>query len=659
MELVSTQAFWADKLLAAVFLSGFIFFGFRLRKDFRLWFCLVGFLAFLMLFSVMRFVLFFCFYKDVFQTLTALQVLHAFWDGIPFDLCATATLGSVGFVSFLIPVTNKTYYKIVAWFVAGMWSVVLWACVGDMVYFSFVKRHTGSELWLAVYDMDLLVSLVHSQYMWIVAVLILLSAAMGWAISKLVDRYYQKPHYAQWNYVCTILLACVILFFAFRGHFGFRFRPLAVADAYKQGSIPQGNLALNGVFCMYKSLSKKYAPLPQAVSAEESLQRTKQLLASSEEEFISEGYPLLRRRTQFNANGKQYNLVVLLLESWQYRYTDALAGTHYGATPYLDELIGQSVVFDRFYASGQRSINGVGTVMTGVAQLAGLPYFSLGLEAYHFAGIAQLLSQKGYDTVFAQPADWKSASIGLVAELAGFQEIYCREDMSSLLDYIHAGTISDYDALQFLAEKLEGRTRPFAAFFFSAATHPPFSKMHADFDRFVWNGEDKGYLNALNYMDWSIGQFVQQLKAHGQYENTVFIVLADHTLGWGESGDLYTRFHIPLFIHAPSLLSARRSNVVGSQVDILPTIIDLLQIDVPYVAMGSSLFDSTAKRFAFSSQDGRVLEWVRPEGELEYVGGQRIDGEHALAADEERNLLALNRAIYELLKNDQWAPSNP
>ncbi len=656
MELVSMQAFWVDKLLAAAFLIGLIYLGYRLKKDFRLWFCVGGFLAFLVLFSVMRFVLFLCFYQTIFRVFTVQQIIHAFWNGIPFDLCATATIGSVGFVAFLIPLASKIYYKIVAWLMAGIWSVALWTCVGDMVYFSFVKRHTGSELWLAIYDMDLLMSLVRSHYMWIIGVLVLLSVAMCWAIGTLVDKYYQKPRYALWNYGRVILLTCVILFFAFRGHFGFRFRPLAIADAYKEGSVAQGNLKLNGVFCIYKSLSKKYAPLPRGVSAEESLQRAKQLLTSSEEEFMSEEYPLLRLRRKFNVNGKGYNLVILLLESWQYRYTDALAGTHYGATPFLDELIGESVVFDQFYASGQRSINGAGTVMTGVAQLAGLPYFSLGLEVYHFTGLAKLLTQRGYDTIFAQPAPWNSAKVGLVAQLAGFQEIYGREDMSSRLNYTHANFISDYDALQFLAEKLKDRKRPFVAFFFSAATHPPFSKIHPNFDRFPWDGEDKGYLNALNYMDWSIGQFVQQLKTQGQYDNTIFIVLADHTLGWGEDGDLYTRFHIPLFIHAPGLLSARRSDLVGSQVDILPTIMDLLQVDIPYAAMGTSLFDSTAQRFAFSSQDGRVLEWVRDEGVLEYVGDHRIDGEHQLPEGEERNLLALNRSVYELLRTDRWAP---
>ncbi len=659
MELVSVPAFWADKLIASAFLMGLIYMGFRLRKDFRWWFFIGSFFIFLFLFGIIRIVLLFIFYNGLFADLTALQILYAFIDGIRFDACATATLSGVCSLCFLIPLVSKTYYKVVTWLIAGAWSLALWASVGDIIYFSFVKRHTGSELWLAIYDVDLLVSLVCSRYIWLIAILIVLSVLIVWGMSKLLNTYYHRPQYARWKYGVCILLGSVCLFFAFRGHFGFRFRPLTVVDAYEDGNIIRGNLALNGVFCMYKSLSKRYAPLPDAVAVDEALERSRQILASSQEKFISQEFPLLRQREQFNVKGKQYNLVVLLLESWQYRYTDSLAGTHYGATPFLDELINQSLVFDNFYASGQRSIHGAGSVMTGVAQLAGLPYFSLGLEEYHFTGLAQLLKQKGYETIFAQPSEWNSAKVGTVAQLAGFDEIYGRESITSRLDYMRPGTILDYDALQFLAEKLRGRKRPFLAFFFSLATHPPFGKVHDNFNRFAWDAEDRGYLNALNYMDWSIGQFIKQLKEQGQYDNTIFVVLADHTLGCGESsGDFYTRFHIPLFIHAPGLLSAQHMQTLGSQVDVLPTIVDLLNIDIPYAAMGTSLLDRSVSRFGFSSQDGRILEWLRPEGQLEYVGNKRIDvGEaEVLPEGEERNLLALNRSVYELLRTDRWAP---
>ncbi len=420
-----------------------------------------SFLTFFILFSVVRALLFAIFYDSSFSTLTLSQIISGFAYGMQFDLCTTATVGGLGSVLFLLPCNSRFYYKMLAFFTGILLAVSLWASVGNLIYFSFVARHTGSELWLALNDIDLLLSLVKSNYIWLVLVLVFVTYLMMSMFFKLVSRCYHPIGQQKGTYWACFILACVCVFFAFRGHLGFRFRPLAVADAYQAGNVPQGNLALNGVFCMYKGISRKYAPLSEDVGAEESLQRAKELLSSSQEDFVDAAYPLLRQRHTFNVNGRGYNLVILLLESWQYRYTDALAGTHYGATPNLDHLISQSLVFDQFYASGQRSINGVGTTMTGVAQLAGLPYFSLGLEMYHFTGLAQLLKQAGYDTLFAQPADWNNASVGLVAELAGFDEIYGRTNMTSRLDYLSKGTISDHDALQFLADQLQGRSALF------------------------------------------------------------------------------------------------------------------------------------------------------------------------------------------------------
>ena len=82
MELVSMQAFWVDKLLAAAFLIGLIYLGYRLKKDFRLWFCVGGFLAFLVLFSVMRFVLFLCFYQTIFRVFTVQQIIFQFQNAV-------------------------------------------------------------------------------------------------------------------------------------------------------------------------------------------------------------------------------------------------------------------------------------------------------------------------------------------------------------------------------------------------------------------------------------------------------------------------------------------------------------------------------------------------------------------------------------------------
>lgn len=655
---ISWFAFWSDKLVALGIVVMGMYLLWKKRRDFRVKLVALFLASFMSLFLAIRLILFLAFYQ-FFSSLKPLDLLYAFIKGIQFDLCASATLSGALIVAALLSVKKKNYYRLLAGIGALIWAMTCVICVGDLIYFSFVKRHTGTEILLAIYDIDLLASLASMQYLWVILVLVLIGGMLLWGSIYLAGKMYKTPNKLNWKDALCVLCCILMLFFAFRGRFGFRFKPLTIQEAYTDGNMARGNLALNGAFCIYKSIFKKYAPVSKLVDSEEALKRAKQLLGSSQEKFINKDYPLLRQRQVFNVDGQNFNVVIIVVESWQYRYTDGFAGTNYMATPHLDELAKKGVLFKNFYASGQRSINGNGTIMSGVAQIQGLPYFSLGLEEYHFTGLANLLNQAGYRTIFAQPTDWNSARVGMVAQITGFKEIYARPDMQSLGEYVKPGFISDYDGLMLLSDKLKDEERPFFALFFTAAMHPPFSAIHKDFERFPWDGEDKGYLNILSYTDWAIGEFIKKMKQQEQYDKTIFIVVADHTLGWGESGSFEDRFHIPLLIHAPALFAAYEENEIGSQSDIMPTVLDILHVSEPYAAMGNSLFDKQAEHFAFTSQDGRVLGWLHNGDLVEHTGTTivKTTDEKESSLEEVRNLLGLNRAVYEALKADKWAPS--
>lgn len=653
---ISYLAYWTDKTLAMLILMGVVYLLWKMRKEFRIGLLIKMFSIFIALFFVMRIVLFGAFYP-LFSSLTVKDLGYAFLQGLQFDLCAIATLGGIVLWALLIPVCSKRYYQVLAGLGGSIGVLILGACAGDLIYFSFVKRHTGTEILIAIYDMDLLASLVSANYWWWLVFLIVIAFVMIGGGVYWVKRYYKPPRAFTYKDGILLLLSLVLLFFAFRGRFGFRFKPLTINEAYTEGNMPRGHLALNGVFSIYKSISKKYAPVSSLVKSQEGLTISHQLLGSKQEKYIDPRYPLLRARERFNVAAEGYNLVMIVVESWQYRNTDFFAGTHYGATPYLDALARQGIVFDKFYASGQRSINGNGTIMSGVAQLQGLPYFSLGLEQYHFTGLASLLKQSGYRTIFAQPAPWNSAQVGMVAQITGFEEIYDKNDMYSMGEYLHPGFISDYDGLMLLADKLKDSDKPFFALFFTAAMHPPFAPIHHKFNHFGWKNTESGYLNALNYTDWSIGQFIEKLKEQGQYKHTIFMIVADHTLGWGENGSFEDRFHIPFLIHAPALFAASRVEQVGSQIDILPTVLDMLHISLPYAAMGNSVFDKQAEHFVFTSQDGQILGWIHNGQLVEHTGTATVKQgqEDEVNPQEVHNVLGINRAVYDLLRADKWA----
>lgn len=74
--------------------------------------------------------------------------------------------------------------------------------------------------------------------------------------------------------------------------------------------------------------------------------------------------------------------------------------------------------------------------------------------------------------------------------------------------------------------------------------------------------------------------------------------------------------------------------------------------------MDNSLLDETAAHFAFTSRNEHILDFRYSLGIVEHAGTARVQsGEISTAGEEaERDLLSLNRAVYDLLVTDRWAP---
>ena len=117
------------------------------------------------------------------------------------------------------------------------------------------------------------------------------------------------------------------------------------------------------------------------------------------------------------------------------------------------------------------------------------------------------------------------------------------------------------------------------------------------------------YDGAIKFVDSEIGRLVRYLKAADLYDNTMIIVTSDHgeALGeWNEVGHNlsvhYDQINIPLMIKYPKPLGRAVISGVASQVDLLPTILEVAGIPVRRDLPGTSLLhlDAARRRFVFS-----------------------------------------------------------
>ena len=356
-------------------------------------------------------------------------------------------------------------------------------------------------------------------------------------------------------------------------------KPLGNIDAFNGNGQSQANLTLNGSLVTLQALNDRRAAAPLRYLDDATAQR------------IAAAHPHPFRYQTSNPPSRK-NVVIILLESWSYKYIDALAGNNYHATPYMDALIAKSQVWTNFYAAGQRSIIGIQASLTSVPALPNRQPIGFGLELNNMSRIAELVQKQGYRTLMLQTSNRRSFHIDGVAQAIGFQEYYGKEDVPIIRQYPQDPPPFgwDYDSLMYFGKQISSKPEPFFAFFFSGTTHEPYARTGKEFDirPHAETGEN-GFLNTLQYSDWSVAQFMQYAAQQPWHNNTIYIFMADHTRNEPVRSDsVREQYHIPLIVYHPQWQPEKHPEL-ASQYDILPTLADWLGIQQPVYTFGRSL----------------------------------------------------------------------
>lgn len=603
---------------------------------------LVLFLA--LLFFIFRGVFLFV-YLDYFSDLSFGQVAYAFLDGLRFDLSILLTFTAFPLLFITVPSTRIGPRWITFWtFVILVFGVIFtMVLLGDIVYFDYVGRHLANEILLVMNDVDFLVDMVVFQYPYLV-LLILVAIYM---VQHVTRRMVRGIDHSRRSVVGFVLLF-VFLFIAIRGSFSSK--PINVIDAFNSGNVKQANLTLNGCFTSYHFSRKSGKFEVKQYFKEKELGRILKLDERPNPDFPYE-------QVSHGEFGKK-NVVFVLMESWGSKYIDAISGHGYGVTPHFDALAKEGRLFVNFFASGQRSIQGIQATLTSIPPFAGLPSIGRGLEVYNISKVADLAGKNGYETVFVQSSKRRSFRIDAIADALGFAHYYGMEDMPILLDYKDPEASKfgwDYESYMFLKGKLDTFEKPFLAYLFTGTTHVPYTDVPERFHRYEHdqNGEN-GYLNTISYSDWSLGEFMKEAKKSKWYANTVFIFTADHTVATSKEESYLDKFRVPLLIFIPGEAPAvdRRS---ASHLDLMPTIVDLIGYKEPFSAYGTSLFNGRSNGVMISESSSIAL--VKDDGfvrhSLNRVLDSNLSGEKQ--KEYENELLAHYQLINTLLKKNHWA----
>jgi len=222
----------------------------------------------------------------------------------------------------------------------------------------------------------------------------------------------------------------------------------------------------------------------------------------------------------------------------------------------------------------------------------------------------------------------------------------------------------DHDTLQEANKLFVQAQKPFLGFVFTASTHLPFQSPGERWQKYPPDSLENRFLNSLYYADWALGEFIAAAKKAGYYDNTIFILTADHVSGFaGKSGDVPSLHHVPLLVIAPGLKPGT-STRVGGQVDVIPTLAEIAGWRAPHASLGHSLLDTRndATRGTLSVR-GNVIERIEANGWVAHDLTRRVSASPGTREGDlkvmETRLLAMYQVGHTLLlRNRIFPPDN-
>lgn len=339
-----------------------------------------------------------------------------------------------------------------------------------------------------------------------------------------------------------------------------------------------------------------YSKLYPTISKEKALQKVRALVAPEGTEFRGSG---LGRFVKTPGEAKKFNLVLIVVESLSSEFIGKL-GNRDGITPYLDKISGESLFFTNFYATGTRTVRGLEAVTLSIPPIPGTSALRMEGSAGAF-NIGSVLEKEGYSV------DFMYGGFSYFDNLKGYfssnrYKVTDRSDFKKEeIEFSNIWGVSDGDLFNKSLNMMDERAssgKPFFYLITTTSNHRPYTFPEGKIDLPSGSGRKA----AVKYTDYVIGKFIEDAKKKEWFENTIFVIVADHCASSSGKTDLpIEKYQIPLIIYAPKIVKPKKIDSLASQIDIAPTVFSLMGFNYYSKFFGKDIIKDNPNRAFIST----------------------------------------------------------
>lgn len=554
------------------------------------------------------------FLKDMIQN-TATDIYPAFLIGVWFDNVIASYITIIPLTVVLIFATFGKHPHWVRRFVYGwyltLFSLAFAISAANIPYFRYFYKTINSSIFSWFTYVKTTTGMLSQEKSFLIFILAFFVVLFLYAvIGLLINKWYKKsvhqslygrrplpPTMSQFfTRVIVTLLLMTLCIYGIRGRTGRN--PIKVSQSYYCHDTFLNQLGLSPTFYLFRSVLddfRKENALLQLKDEDESLRFARRSLGVTSNDPLS---PMQRTLTT-SGSPRKYNVVLILMESLTAQAMQTFGQTE-RITPCIDSLFANGYSFASCYSAGTHTNMGITATLYSQPAMMKRNLMK-GAVIPKYTGIPNVLKKNGYNTAFFMTHESQYDNMKGFLTANGYQQIYAQEDYPAK-EVVNSFGVPDKFLYSYALKKIDDLAKspkPFFATVLTISNHPPYI-LPKDFKTRSKDIEKQ----IIEYCDHSLSLFMKACSKKPWFDNTIFVLLGDHGKKMdAPDGELPTSFnHIPLIFYGNPIIPQIRNDVAG-QIDVMPTLLSLLNIGYTFEGFGIDLNRHKRQQIFYSADD--------------------------------------------------------